>query len=225
MAGDEKGHIEGKDLSWIVRFWAAVFQYLGKISLVPLLRKLPFIQKRMPLFIEVYVFTNTLASVLALAIASYRINFAENLVLLVFVCYGSFRIAEITIYQVNVLFFDEYRAKRIGKPYAVEGFRRLVLLLVHNYFEIVCWFGLIYVWLYRAERLALLNPDPSFFVVVRESMLLMFSFNAYKYEPTDDIAVLAFSIQALVGLFMTLMVFARFMGLLPSPKSKDEMDY
>ncbi|MCJ8521843.1 hypothetical protein ABID21_005019 [Pseudorhizobium tarimense] len=60
--------------------------------------------------------------------------------------------------------------------------------------------------------------------MLRESMLLMFSFNAYRYQPSDDLAVVAFSLQALVGLFMTLMVFARFLALLSSPKSMDEFD-
>ena len=220
----DKGHARGRDLSWIVRFWARVFEILGKISLVTLLRKIPLIRRHMGSFIEGYVLFNTALSILVLAVGSYRSDQSSNMVLLAFALYGAYRIAEMTIYQVNVLLFDEYRAKRLDLPYAVIGFRRIVILLVHNYFEVVCWFGVIYVWLYRAGRLVLLNPAPTFFEMLRESMLLMFSFNAYRYQPSDDLAVAAFSFQALVGLFMTLMVFARFLALLPSPKSMDEFD-
>ncbi|CAD7036208.1 hypothetical protein RHAB21_02496 [Pseudorhizobium halotolerans] len=220
----DKLQCEGRDLSWIVRFWARIFEFLGKLSLVTLLRKIPIVRRHMGGFIEGYVLFNTALSIIVLAVGSYRSDRDSNIVLIAFALYGAYRIAEMTIYQVNVLLFDEYRSKRRNAPYAVIGFRRMVILLVHNYFEVLCWFGVIYVWLYRAGRLVLLTPAPTFFEMLRESMLLMFSFNAYRYQPSDDLAVVAFSLQALVGLFMTLMVFARFLALLPSPKSMDEFD-
>lgn len=215
---------KGSDLSWIVRFWARVFEVAGKLSLLTLFRKIPLVHRHIGGFVEGYVFFNTILAVVVLGISSYRSNLASTIILLAMAIYGVYRIAEITIYQINVLLFDEYRAKRKGASYTVRGFRRMVILLVHNYFEVVCWFGVIYVWLYRSGRLVLLNPSPTFLEMLRESMLLMISFNAYRYQPSDDLAVAAFSLQALVGLFMTLMVFARFLALLPSPKSMDEFD-
>jgi hypothetical protein len=53
------------------------------------------------------------------------------------IIYGGVRVVEIVIYQINVLIFDEYRARRSGIMYGVRGYRRLILLVPHNYIEII----------------------------------------------------------------------------------------
>lgn len=209
--------------SWIVSFWSRIFLVMAQISLFEVLRLVPRLG-RSYIFVEIYVFSNALASLVALYVSSARIALDSNFILEFVSIYGSFRIFEIFIYQVNVLLFDEYRAKIAGRQYFIRGYRRIVLLLLHNYFEVICWFGVIYVYLYRDGRLLLLTPSPTFVEMFRESMLLMLSFGADRYRPQHDIAVLAFSAQAFVGLLMTLLVLARFLSLLPTPKSMDEFE-
>lgn len=216
-----------KGRSWIVEFWCRVFHILGRISLFEMVRKVAPTLRRNYAFVEIYVFTNTTLAFLALAIASWRSDMAPTLLLVMAAVYGAYRIFEITVYQINVLMFDDYKFRKLNGPkaeYSVRSYRRMVILLVHNYFEIVLWYGLVYIYLYRSERIGTLTPDPSFLEIFRESMLLMFSFNTYRYQPSGDLAVLAFSTQAIVGLFMTLMVFARFLALLPAPKSMDDFE-
>ena len=52
----------------------------------------------------------------------------------------------------------------------------------------------------------------------------MFSFTPDKYAAETDVGLAVFTIQAIVGLFMTLVVFAWFLGLLPPPSSMDEFE-
>ncbi|TFH48406.1 MAG: hypothetical protein E4G89_06345 [Methanothrix sp.] len=53
---------------------------------------------------------------------------------------GGLRIFELVVYQVNVLLFDEWRARRSGREYSLRGYKWLFVLLLHNYFELVFWF-------------------------------------------------------------------------------------
>ena len=67
-------------------------------------------------------------------------------------------------------------------------------------------------------------PDPTFFSVFRDSLLLMFSFNADWQQPITDRGLLIFSLHATVGVFMTILAFARFLALLPPPKTIDDFE-
>jgi len=58
--------------------------------------------------------------------------------------YGFFRTCEIVIYQANVMLFDEFRANKAGQEYFLDGYRRIVLLFIHNYFEIIFWLACAY---------------------------------------------------------------------------------
>ncbi len=208
--------------SWIVPFWSEVFLYLQHVSIIEILRT-AFPRLRMNhAFIEAYVTVNTIAAFVALAVAANRWDSGVSNLLVIATVYGSFRIFEITVFQLNVLMFHQYRAKIAGEVHTLRSFRRTVILLVHNYFEIVCWFGVINVFLYRDGQITSLGSEPSFFSIFRESMLMMFTFTPEIYEPAKDPAIIAFSIQAVVGLFMSVIVLARFLALLPPPRSADK---
>lgn len=216
-----------KPLSFVVEFWSSIFFVLGKISLFAILRTLITSNRAAVLFVEFYVLFNTFASVIILIIVSWRREEPVNWLLLFVTCYGSYRIFEIVIYQFNVLIFDQYRAEKIKKgSYKVRGYRRIILLLLHNYVEIVCWFGVAYLYLYRLNHIKadVSGFDPNFINVFRESLILMFSFNPDKYSTETDIAAAVFSVQAIIGLFMTIMVVARFLSSLPAPESMDEFE-
>lgn len=213
--------------SWIVNFWSKVFEVLSCFSTFAFVRKIaPKKITKSYSFVEYYVSFNTALSVVSLIIVTYRRDHAENILLLIAMVYGFIRVFEIIIYQINVLLFDEYRANLKGNSYAVRGYRRLVLLLLHNYIEIVCWFGVAYMWFYRSGDISLssVSAEPTFLQVFHESMILMFSFSPDQYVAKTSIGLTVFTIQAIVGLFMTLVVFARFLGLLPPPKTMDEFE-
>ncbi|MFO7915381.1 MAG: hypothetical protein R6U13_07790 [Desulfatiglandaceae bacterium] len=212
--------------SWIVQFWSRVFGFLSYLSIFAAIRKILPSNAKTYTFVEYYVVFNTVFSVLALIIVTYRREYAVNILLLIVMIYGFIRTFEIIIYQINVLLFDEYRSKLKGQEYALRGYRRLVLLLLHNYMEIVCWFGVAYMWFYRSGHISLPpgSAEPTLLRVFHESMVLMFSFSTDMYAAESDVGLAVFTIQAIIGLFMTLVVFARFLGLLPPPSSMDEFE-
>lgn len=219
--------------SWIVEFWARVFKVLGMFSIMRLVLLLPLVRQTYS-FVETYVFLNSVASGLLLFISCLLIDRPVSFLAFVVFAYACLRIFEVVIYQMNVLLFDEYRAKKAAveagqdpaKAYAVRGYRRTVILLLHNYFEIICWFGIIYTFFYRSGDLSMGVglPDPTFFSVFRDSLLLMFSFNADWQQPITDRGLLIFSLHATVGVFMTILAFARFLALLPPPKTIDDFE-
>lgn len=57
--------------------------------------------------------------------------------------YGSLRVFEVIVYQINVVFFDPYRAHKARRQYKVKSIRRIILALFHNYVEIMFWFAVI----------------------------------------------------------------------------------
>jgi hypothetical protein len=210
--------------SWIVGFWSGVFSLLSWISPFALVAAL--LGRRVTAgFVDCWVAGNSALAVAALYLMSSQATEANAGSYLIF-GYAWLRIFEIVVYQVNVLLFGEYRARRRGQEYAVHGYRRIVILLLHNYFEIVCWFGTVYTFYFLSGDLITGpgQPDPTFFSVFRDSLLLMVSFEADRYSPANDLGLVLFSIHASVGIFMTVLVFARFLALLPAPSSMDPLE-
>ncbi|WP_022703772.1 hypothetical protein [Pseudorhodobacter ferrugineus] len=209
--------------SWLVEFWSRVFGILGKLSVFSVLRAV-FGAKVSYGFVEAYVLFHTALALLTLVVAS--INIAEPVTLLLkgLVIYGGFRVLETVIYQINVLLFDQYRAFKSGIPYKVRSFRRLVILLLHNYFEMLCWFGVTYTFFYRSGDVVLPSSDLGFFAIFRESLLMMISFTPETSQAKSALGMVVLTVHSFVGIFMTVMVLARFLALLPPPESHDEMD-
>lgn len=209
--------------SWIVAFWAKVFFFLGKLSLFALLK---WLLRNRPSygFVEYYVTFQTFLALLTFIITSSRHEEPTNRLLFCLILYGGFRVFETVVYQVNVLMFDEFRAFVAGKAYKVRSFRRLVLLLLHNYFEIMCWFGVFYTFFYRSGDISTSGVPIEFFTIFRECLLMMISFGPESNEANNSIGVIVLTIHSFVGIFMTVMVLGRFLALLPTPESHDEMD-
>ena len=129
------------------------------------------------------------------------------------------RVFEVIIYQVNVLLFDEYRAKKNNHTYSLRSYRRTVLLLLHNFAEIIFWFAASYKVLAGAFTVTTSN---SMIHAIYNSFVVMTSFGSPDLQPTSNIGLYILWGQSVAGLFLTLISLARFMGLLPIPKTQDE---
>jgi hypothetical protein len=210
--------------TWVVGWWSEVFRILGYLSLFSLIRLAG--KGRSAGFVEIWVVLHSVAAAASLFGMAAHLGRPPGLFAYVLVIYASARIFEIVVYQINVLLFDEYRARAAQTPYALHGYRRILVLLVHNYFEIVCWFGAVYTFYYRLGGLDVGpgQPDPTVVSVFRDSLLLMFSFNSERYTPAGDVGLAVFTVHATVGIFMTIVVFARFLALLPAPQSRDPLE-
>ncbi len=206
--------------SFIVEFWSNIFGALGRVSLFAIVRwAFPsWISAR---FIDAWVLGHLVLAFAALVIVSL---FPNHVISIIFVVYGVVRVFEIAVYQTNVLLFDEYRAVKAGRDYALEGYRRIVLLLLHNYAEIIVWLASTYTILadefahkWEAGTKTVLGGFYSSFIT-------MTTFGDFDLLPKTDLAAAVLLFHATVGLFMTLLSLARFISLIPAPKSKDALE-
>ncbi len=206
--------------SFIVDLWSQIFYGLEKISLFWVVRKLIPATRESYRFVDWWVLGHLLLSFVLLAICSaLNLHWGEAIA----VGWGVIRVFEVIIYQINVVLFGEYRAKKAGKPYAFRGFRRIVILLLHNYAEIIFWFALFYHhwdWAFEAGRVAL----DSFLGALNFSFATMTSFGYTTIAPKETLGDVLTLIQSVIGLFMVLLILARFLSLLPKPKTLDEFE-
>jgi len=206
--------------SFIVEFWSQIFNGLEKISLFWVVRKLLPSIKESYQFVEWWVLGHLILSIVLLLICSaLNLYWGEAIA----VGWGMIRVFEVLIYQINVLLFDEYRAKKAGKPYALRGYRRIVILLLHNYVEIIFWFALFYHhwdWAFETGK-ASFDSIPG---VLNFSFVTMTTFGYTTIFPKETLGNILTLTQSAIGLFMALLILARFISLIPTPKTLDEFE-
>src|SRR5206468_2499479 len=127
----------------------------------------------------------------ATLLAYYRANSGILTTLLV---YGGLRVFEVVVTQTNVLLFDEWRARRRGVSYALRGYRRILILLLHNYAEVVFWFVAALLVLNARGWLVLDNPSLS--ATFRATLLSMVAFSMEGVRPLGRFAAVFLTVQS-----------------------------
>jgi hypothetical protein len=221
MATKSDSQLQG-DRGIIYDVCSGTFYILGFISIFKFFRVLfPRIGAR-TIFVDMYVLLNLLIPLILLL--TYSVPWLcrwEKIAIL----YGGFRVFEMIVYQVNVLMFNEYRARKKGdNNYALRGYHRMLTLLVLNYVEIIFWFALFY----RNYNFAFNTtggPDPnSLFIYLNYSFVTLTTFGYSTIYPKEMTGYVLVLLQSIIGLFMTLMIFARFISLLFTPKTVDKFE-
>jgi hypothetical protein len=222
MVSRGNGHREQDDP--FVSFYAGLFNFLKMISVFELIRWLTrkLTRDRIRLsrrFVEVWVVGHSILSLISVFVVYYfgGLAWLTNALMV----YGLLRTFEILVYQINVFLFDEYRALRKGKPYRIVGYRRIIILLAHNFFEIIFWFTVIYlnlIGLFRIEQEVGNNILQALYI----SFVTMTTFGLPNFNVTDSMSISMVSIQSFAGLVMTLISLARFISLLPAVESQSE---
>lgn len=206
--------------SFIVEFWSQIFNMLAKISVFSLVRmKCP--KTRNERFVDIWVLSHIALSLVALLVAAYS---PYPIFGYLFMGYGFLRTFEIVVYQTNVLLFDEYRAVKANKDYQLTGYRRMVLLLLHNYFEIIFWLACTYTVMAADFEHKFLPGTGTFFGGIYSSFITMTTFGEFDLLPKTTFAAFILLFHATVGLFMTLLSLARFISLIPAPKTRDAVE-
>jgi len=188
-----------------------IFDKLRWLSLFHPIRNIfPSIEKSYG-FVEIWVLFNLSCSIVFLFISSSKNILWWEIILLSF---AVLRIFEIFIYQINVLLFDQYR---LGEKYELRGVERIIILLLINYIEILFWFALLYRNFHFAFRskYTILN---SFWGSLYFSLVTMSTLGYGDITPITHFGEILNIVQTLLGLFMALLIIARFNSLLPTPK-------
>jgi hypothetical protein len=206
--------------SFIVEGWSKVFNGLKWLSWFQLIRVLFPRTRGNYSFVDAWVLGNIGFSLVCLTMLSVpRLHWWEVVILF----YAGVRVIEVVIYQINVLLFDEYRAKKVGKEYAVRGFRRVVLLLLHNYIEILFWFALFYrnfSCLFESRHVSLDSFGGSLYF----SLVTMSTLGYGDIVPKDRVGLFLIFMQTSIGILMALLIIQRFVSLMPKPKTRDEFE-
>ncbi|MCG7384102.1 hypothetical protein [Paenibacillus sp. ACRRY] len=209
----------------IVYYYARLFEMLKWVSFFRLI--VYFVEKKnggiSSKFVELWVFFHCVLSSMTIFAVYY---FGEyKWIIYPIIVYGWMRVVEIIIYQINVLLFDPYRATQSNRPYQVKGYLRMIILLIHNAFEIVFWFSSIYMYFlqyFGVEDDVANNIVQAFYI----SFVTMTSFGLPNFVIKSSWGLGIISVQSFIGLIMTMLTFARFISLLPMVRSgtKSESD-
>jgi hypothetical protein len=163
-----------------------------------------------PLQVELWVLFNVL-----LSLATYALSLSNKLplsIILIPIILGAARINDIASYQAKML---------LDSPDQLGGYRRSMVLIGSNYVEIIFWFAAIYLTLGHHGWLSISGPEAV--SVLRESLGLMVAndSNVLNLGADHVLPWIIVTLHSAVGLFMTTVVAARFIALLPRPNSAD----
>jgi hypothetical protein len=193
-----------KDMVWL---WKTLFHYLRYISIFQYFPR----SWRTHKVVDWWVFGNMIGSFAALIISRY-VEFAPVRYFIVF--YGLIRTFEIFVYQTNVLLFDEVNGRS-----SVKSYKRTILLLLHNFVEIIFWFACSYVNLLNYFDIP--NQKGTVIQAVYISFVTMTTFGPPNFNIKNIPSMYLIMGQSVIGLFMTLISLARFLSLLPKPWTDD----
>jgi len=204
---------------FIIELWANIFNVLSKISIYYFVKK---IKKNISYtFVEGWVLGNLIAAI-ALTGVGYYLGNKIRWILYVILMYAILRVFEVIIYQLNVLFFDPYRAEKQGKKYKIKSPTRMVILLLHNYVEVMLWYAAIIIAMIQLSGNSI---DATWGECVRYNVLCIATFDSSGIQEIagafyPKLSIIVF-LQILSGIIMTIISLARFIGLMPSVESVD----
>ena len=205
--------------SFVVQMWGRI---LGAAAWASPLEWICFAFPRLRThgWVDAWVLLNLALSVIALLLASYD---GPCVFVLGFMIYGGIRLLEVVVYQVKVVLFDPYRQPRSTPDYAVRGYRRLVLLALHNYFEAVVWFAGAYATFRHlfGDKAAVLSTPIG---AVYYSMVTMTTLGYGEITPANDSGRALVVVHLFVAVLITLIILARFLAFLPVPRTLDDTE-
>lgn len=203
--------------TFVFNLFLVFFLGLKSITLIVLIRHLFRFVKDNDAFTDMWVLGNLIFSSLCLGFSWKSIV----------VYYGLYRVFGILIYQINVLLFGLYRKREKGNihtvRYTVRSFRRMVLLLLLNYIEILFWFALFFrnwSFLFCSRYVSL----DSFWGALYFSLVTMSTLGYGDISPKETWGLIFIIMQNSVGIFMALLILTRFISLLPRPETLDNLE-
>ena len=126
------------------------------------------------------------------------------------------------MYQTNVMLFDSYRALKEGREYVIKSPTRLVILLLHNYVEIIFWFTTVTISYLNIENLE--TSSWFYYLHMNFKCITTFDISEILSNITNRSPYLLIAFfESVIGFLMTIISLARFIGLLPQVKSIEKI--
>lgn len=191
----------------LVEYLSRVFLVLRKTTLFSIIRKL-LKKERDYGFVDTWVLVNTIASaIFSLITLQGCLGYLGVLICV----YGCYRVLEILIYQINVVFFDWYRRRGSLLPYRVKNLIRSNILVMFNFTEIMFWFTITY-------KLLGIRPssyNAGYLTYLLMSLSVMTGYGIVLPDVVNPLAMVVVLIHGLIGIFLMLVVIARFVSMIP----------
>lgn len=163
--------------------------------------------------VEFYVLSWTVVAGLAYCAVSGAPSC--SILCLITMLFAAVRIFEIMRFQFELVLAPPAKS-------ALRAYRRSIILLLLNYTEIVLWFSAIYT-IFCEWKYFVIELDPPMLVILRESIGLMVANSSGGFAKPSGYAVWTVLIlHCAVGLFMTTVIAARVISLLPRLISLDK---
>lgn len=205
--------------SFLVPMWEKVFMILEKLSIFALIRLLFPKTTHKYWFVDTWVLGNLILAIVSVYIVSFP-NMPKIAVWVITI-YGIQRVFEIFIYQINVLLVHPFRSKE--PAYTLFSYRRMTVALIHNFFEIIFWFATTYVSFQFTFEHTVQGVNPIMIIYYSFITMVSYTTNLDKSSWTLVTASIL-HLQAIIGLFMTILSFARFVSLFPKPETLDQKE-
>jgi len=125
-------------------------------------------------------------------------------------------------FAFTLVAYDPYREAKKRKPYRIKSPTRMVILLLHNYVEVMLWYAGIIIALIQLSGTGM---QATWGEYVRSSILSVATFDAGAMQDVvGDLYPRLSSVvflQVMTGIIMTIISLARFIGLMPGVESID----
>ncbi|MER2108714.1 MAG: hypothetical protein ABS949_17445 [Solibacillus sp.] len=199
--------------SFLVETCTFMLRNLEKVSVFYILRKLlpkDYISGNTR-FVDKWLIGHLFLALLYVFIAGS--DKAPNWLKYTLLIYGCVRMFEVSIYQLNVILVHPYNTSN----YSLDSYRRMTIALIHNFFEFIFWFAGTFV------TMQFIN-GASTPLALYTSFVHMVTYNIDLDSSSKGsiLAVVILQFQALIGVFMTMLSFARFISLFPQPGTQDK---
>ena len=202
--------------SFIVPLTERFLQVLIKISLFGFLRKCLFKHKwsNSYAFVDMWVLGNFALSFVAVYIYAL---IPYIWIRWLFIGFGLLRVFELVVYQLNVLVVDQFN----NPDYAVGGYRRLLILSLINYLEVLAWFTFFYLnWAssFKDDYSVLASGTGAIYY----SLVTMSTLGYGEVTPLHGSTRALVTMQTIIGMFLIILIISRVMSYLPKPRSLDK---
>lgn len=199
--------------SFIIKWWVAGLNALRWISPFQIVRVVFPQAAATYAFVDGWVVAHLVAAIGAWI---YLSPSSADYVAWVILGYGVFRVFELITYNLSVLFVHPL----ITDSFALRSFRRSVILALHNYVEVFFWYAAAYRHLagHFGDMCGIVGTADG---ALYYSVVTMATVGYGDITPQDALTRWLAISHICVSIFLTLVVLARFVSLLPAPRSLD----